>query len=463
MVGFPTKTSPCREGSATIPPPQSLVMLRERGNAMHRVFYLGLISFALSACTQAELNRRHAFLGKHVGSPPTASISVFPLAVPPSAARQITSLSDRGQAAFINALAEDTNSATQLRGAVATALGTPIAVGRDSRRQNRRLVISVLKENGFEPGDRISDLRLKLTLKDKNTAQILGWNRFETQYETVTLGEISREQSLEREASVTAAPPGVSAITQLAGSIAAREAITEEQNLRQRRVTLGGRVEPDSLTLIMEGVTGIDLVGTASVDVNLAIKKSITEEVHSFSMVDGKPRMLVGVDRRPTNSCPIEAKVSGNYTVRKILSGARTIPEGDDTVEYINTEISSETPVTLATPSAPPVFRLVESANFKGEEIWTKGPSDSRSSQMNIRSNREAVALLNWIYQQVESGETRPSINGWTFRVVDTSEDGDGPLDEERDFLQSDLKKFATVMRPSIKCANRSSKSKTAS
>lgn len=391
-----------------------------------------IVGISLAACTQPELNRRYASLGSpsdvKVGEEPEASFYLTPLPVPPSKSQTITALSDQGQAAYIEALASQGLSPAQLRAALAQALAKPASINVNLLKQTRRLVVSVLKDANFEPGDRIHELRLTLTMgvpgqngvpPRSNKAEFLNWNRLETQYQTVDLGSIKLEKGIESSAEISAVIPGVSEISNLGGSITGSRAVTEEQNLRQRYVALAGRIEPKMLTIYMEGVNGIDLVGTSTADVSLKIEGGYQQEVHSFSQAGGAAKLSRGTITGPRSTCPVYAQIGGSYVVRKILgAGHRTTPEGDDHVVYLKRDIVSNAPIKLMTPSFQSLAMVIDSSD-SNHQIWVKRPNDPEFREALLVSLSSAIGLAEWISNRLLAGQPLQFSDGTRVALFD--------------------------------------------
>lgn len=358
---------------------------------------LTALSIILISCTNYELSRRHSrIIDAERTTEATASINVDSFPIPNRAPLTVLGLSERAQAAFVEALAEKSVSASELRSELAQAIRGRNGPNLAQHRARRRLVISVFQENGFEPGDRVSEVSLNITMDDR-TQKFLSWDRFAAQSELVELGSIRRTDSTERslDAGVTSALPNFPISPTLEGSISNTEGVTEEQTLRRRRLVLAGRLAQDgeTLSILMEGVTGIDLTGNATVEVDLR-----TGEVGSLNVVrftNGAVKDLAGkvtfvpalsdaTLRYAKKACPVVATITGEYTVRKIAKSgaffggeARTNQEGDDTIALQRHTIGPDR-VTLGS--------AVKSRRFQ------IGDLRDDSVSFNIESGRGAAA-----------------------------------------------------------------------
>jgi hypothetical protein len=303
----------------------------------------------LTGCFHGGVSDRYRQLTQTEGeNPPERGVDVSVFTTPASGGGSPTifNLGDTGQAAYIKALADKTQSDDALTAAVARPLAASSGntLDRNFLRQQRTIVISVIDRN-FGPADRID--RLEATFEilgdDDNSgssfnpdATFRSWNLFQTQYETVDLGTISSTTTTSLGANLSSDLPQIAEIIELGIDGKLEASRNEEAKLNRRYVKLGGNLTPSRLTVLQEGVTGIDLAGTSQIRVTLHLGPGRPVTVTQFTPKNGeRPAALSdGQWVYPFNSCPVLARVSSKARLRVVHDGASTIPEGDDVISY---------------------------------------------------------------------------------------------------------------------------------
>lgn len=261
---------------------------------------------------------------------------------PPKAESQpsILALSPQGQKALIDALS-NTQSASNLFSELARNFARDDSTSLiDRTKFHKRIVVSVADDPQamLHPADRISDITI--TLSDLQNARFESWDRFSTQYDTVDLGKLSLVQNRQLELNLTGQAPAPAAA---GGSIdyTASHNQNEEVSLRQRYVVLTGTLTKDNATLTEQGVVGIDLIGTSTIDVDVAVPAlaggEYTVALGALSE-KGKwlPQDKITLNwqelRVPRTCDAVTFMLSARYVIRKVQQNADTITESDDEV-----------------------------------------------------------------------------------------------------------------------------------
>lgn len=379
-----------------------------------------LFSLILGACTNYELSRRYSkIVTVEQSAVADVDVAAFPIASSPPTS--VTSLSDRGQAAFIEALATKTSSASAFRSELAEAIRGAPKPDLALERERRRLVLSVFPRDGFEPGDRISEVVVNLKLK-REEQKFLSWDRFEAQDELVELGKITRADTTTRSLSsgATTSLPSFPIGAEIAGSLQNVEGITEEQVLRQRRIVLGGSLKPNQISLLMEGIAGIDLVGNATIQVDLRTGEKDNQAVFVFSNINKKPTLARRTLTYPTSACDVVAEMRGHYVVRKIaLTGwpfggeARTNQEGDDTVDFQKYLIGIKNPesgeidpidVIIFTPKEPSVLKIGDVRNKDQVQYMIEAVAGADLRPIYFTTRENAELFKGWMISELNAG-----------------------------------------------------------
>jgi len=315
---------------------------------------LAVVAAVLSAACAStpELTRRYAEIRPDQGaSGLRANVSVFSLPIPSPGSRSMFELGSSGQTAFINVARDRTVSMRDFAEALGTRIpATPAAPGIDATRIRRRLVFSLSPE-GLGPADRIDRLLLTLTLTSPTYGsapawRFASWDRFVTRYETIDLGDLSLSRKREFSASLGELPAGTGGAEIGAAAKLSRN-LEEELELRQRYVAATGTLSERSASIYQEGVVGIDLTGNSSIDVELAAV-AVSPAVLMARVTDVAPadsgtpqltsaRVVWPATDSRCSAVDIRARLQATYRIRRVLQGAATVVEGDDTISYIET------------------------------------------------------------------------------------------------------------------------------
>jgi hypothetical protein len=271
----------------------------------------------------------------------SVELTSFTTDVPADSQPLLLKLSDRGQSAFIDAAAKDPDKTKTLL----LALSGKKAPGakRDFSLFERRVVLTTDPVN-FRPGDRIAETKIIFELI--GDADFVSWSRFANEFGEVDLGTISLTQGNTFNAELSATVPAAGPLTNIGGTLTntSTRSLTEQMPLKRSFVKISGALTPRDARLTQRGDVGIDLSGTAAMDLDIRIREVSKQEELIFAFSDlykddklvqaSDVRVSVENVRLPAQACPVRAKVYLESTIRKVVSGADTIIEGDDNVVF---------------------------------------------------------------------------------------------------------------------------------
>lgn len=396
-------------------------------------------SFLLAGCPnqiRPELTNRYATLSNPTTAEPVItsalSVTTTPSESKPKAGAPITELGERGQAALITALAKyrDTNNNPVKPDDMLKLLGQQWtkqqakAVLNDTSLMTRkvRLVINV-KSDQTNPGDRIAKVDNVISLQPYNGSSesplFKGWDKYETKHGEVDLGKITHTQSNKRTAS-TKVDIGniISEISPLELSSESNAGLQEELTLARRYIVLGGILGDYEATLFQEGTSRIDLAGAIAVDVTIGLLGE--PDAASVTTFKADSATAAGTFGRYSQylpyACDVKAKLATTAVVRKIITGANSIAEGDDTIKLVTTS-DLDNPYRVIIPRSD-----IEKIYF--QVLFTSGPDneavpveskpygDGVQSPMNFTSYPQAMAFMRWLQARMRPGATQGAVKG---------------------------------------------------
>jgi hypothetical protein len=242
----------------------------------------------------------------------------------------------------------------------------------------KRIVFAVGKKSGIRgnkpivgPADRISDLAVKLEMeaivdpatgKGSPEVEFASWDKFDTKYDSVDLGKLTRTHGTSEELTVSASPRTVP--VGASAKVSETRSLQEETPLKQRYIALSGHIEPDGgkAVLRQEGQVGIDLTGTFSVDFDIRIKHEkakhwrvavigpLVKESKEGKAGKAGPADPVDVKvdfawvKFKNTADPIKCRLSYDYTLRHVVGEERELAEGLQSVTYLSGSGKAEGP-----------------------------------------------------------------------------------------------------------------------
>lgn len=367
-----------------------------------------ILLLLVAGCWGPEITRRYKSATWATTDKSFVDVSAFVVAPPSSAAPQpaVLQLSAQGQKALIEALAANASDNSKLFTQLSGRFGGDESSSTiDQTRYHKRVVLSVVRnaDTLYSPADRISGLTI--SLYDLTNGSFVSWDRFSTQYDTVDLGRLTLAKNNQIDLKLTGqAPAGAAA--PLGGSLdyTTSHNQSEEVLLRQRYVVLTGTLNSKQATLTEQGVMGIDLVGTSTVDV----------DVTTDAMPPGNYVAVLGPLRRknkwtppdqiivnwkefifPKSCAPMTFTLRGHYTVRKVENNDDTMTESDDRVVFLRGTTPPSNPIVLVGSKelAALVWRVVspDDAEVSFEDLQKR--------PLHFSSYDQATQFLTWLNQ----------------------------------------------------------------
>lgn len=370
----------------------------------------------ISGCAEPELSRRFETDltdWKDVGKQ-AVKLSYFTTAVTSDSQPFLLKLSDRGQSAYIDAVAKEPEKAKQILAALTGKRSS--GVNRDLSLFEKRLIMTIDPLN-FRPGDRLADTKVRLELV--GDAEFVSWSKFANEFGDVDLGTITLAQgntfNAELSATVPAAGPFTDIGTTLSGS--ATRNLTEVLPLKRSFVKISGALDKKEATLTQRGDVGIDLSGTSSMDLAIRVKEAPKANgyIYTFSGLDAKAepgkdepadpktvRVTIDHVRLPAQACPVKANIFFESAIREVVSGADTVIEGDDTIRYVP-QPPPDKPLTvdLVKPEDIQTLLWVLEVRHSGDTVGIRSDLDPKTSESwataYLGSEGEADELRQWL------------------------------------------------------------------
>lgn len=341
---------------------------------MNRAIFFLLLLVTMSGCVGDQLVTRRFQSMVWDTSPPKDLIKLNVISFdPPStvepAKPAILSLSDRGQASYINAVKDsaDMKKSADLLQLLAKSFPEKEFEGMIDRTTIKKsIVLSVMKTDALQfadgdpitEADRIAKLELRLKRHDEDTwYRLQSWDRLGTVYGTIDLGKIMRESSGSFNAKLSPTLAGDFVGTgEIGGGMSTK--INEELTLKARPIEVSGTLTPAEGVIIQQGGMGRDLEGNVSVELSVKLNGSNVNLVELGQLVkeDGTFKKPADVTLKviPTRipylhneGAKVELDVSADYLFRHVKKGKESVIEGDDVVTLYKGKATSEKPLIL--------------------------------------------------------------------------------------------------------------------
>lgn len=354
----------------------------------NRAPLIALLMIGVWGCSTSDkvVGRYKSAVCKTEGSQPTSCTSVLPTAsayavsikTPQSSSPLSgTALPEQAMAAYIDVLGNVKLSPTvkDLRANLtATLAPTSSASGEDVRTVfHRTLVVTVRKEGGFNPADRLeaTDVTIK---PDK--ARFESWDTVATAYTTINAGTVQFTQARGAAESLTVGAPSAAPISGSASATASQtNTKVEGYTAAIQAETLSATVEQNGRALVIhrQGGNNVDLTGNTVINVDMSYAGN-PMSTYVFSVPkykDAKDNWLsakkVTLAVKPVSAVPpdtvIKADVVLVYTLRHVESGDTTYEEKDDKVlELTSQPVTRSVDLIPTREASPPGFGLFATA-----------------------------------------------------------------------------------------------------
>ncbi|CAM4308668.1 hypothetical protein [Corallococcus exiguus] len=328
---------------------------------MRRIIAIAVIAFASTGCP-SKLTRRHSRAISE-GIPKdinrfSLSLFVLPVSQAEPTQKSFFDLDGRGQAAAIEVAGIEGKKERldNVKTLVGMSVKSPVVQGvsrldRPKARLVTNLIHRPFSSGNYDPADRIVWAEVRINLMT-DAYSIIGYDKVDTGYETVDLGKLTRTANWSvagtvgttNEAAATVSPvEGASTSTKTTGGASvtagAGETFGEEVALRRRYTSLAVSLAPNgrSIGILREGISGIDLTGSTTIDLQFRAAKSESTQVFAVE-VPKKADERIGLASGKATYAPCnQFLLSGTATavVRHVHSeDARTISEHDDWVAF---------------------------------------------------------------------------------------------------------------------------------
>lgn len=344
------------------------------------------------------------------------SVSALP-ADRSSGALRIEQLSEAGQAAYIQAMAERASDPAELR----TALAAPIAQSAgapstfsDSSAPRLRFVLGLFPTAGWPaPGDRLAWAKVTITPLGPagSRARFMSWTQTENAFQRIDVGsvittradQVTAETGLDVAKALTGAKVGVESKVTL-----------EEKADIEDVVGIAAAIRNGVATIVQYGGWRQDLIGNATFDATVEVPPQDTQlrtfTTHSDLRSKRGPDpatawtapaelMLGRRFVRTSRPAPLCARVAIDFVVRHVTKGERTFSEANDRVQFLRGATSSIQEV--ASPIIPETWNIAAPGQTPAGEpaprlLQFRG-SDGDDQVLAFTDKGEALAFLQWL------------------------------------------------------------------
>ncbi len=294
----------------------------------------------------------------------------------------------------------------------------------------KRILAMNLPNGDFSLADRIAYLSYSFTV---DTEEIIfeKWDKYETEYRTYNIANISNTNSLSltggfsatSATSKTSAPFADSASVTPSLSATTSNSVTEAQAVGNRNLEFNGRISDSTIEIEQEGSRDIDLTGNVAVEAQLRFTKPSYEDVSVFNNL-----FTGGVANEPTNVTlniievkipnrdkaheDIEAILNAEYWYRHVSNkkGRNTFFEWDDKVKMYVGNIANQSETLLRVKDYLPNFlnlKIKDPKSQKEDYLRLKKVSDgeTKNAPRVIFSDYTAAdGFRSWLNQLVYNG-----------------------------------------------------------
>lgn len=363
------------------------------------------------------------------GSWATPAVTVYSFPTAPSATGDagLRDLSDRGQAAFIEAMTKKGAKPDDIRDMLAKPIkakaAQPEAPATVEGSYKRTLVANVTKGWSAKPGDRLVWTWIYMepinfvfdgyTVVATDT-QVLNIEQVTNATTASLSAQLGRTNSDTTGSTTTGSPTSNTLSRVLGGSAGLNGSLTNTYTttatINQQYVKLGADIMPDGLRIYRESERNLDVAGNTIIALTVRVDPNklrdagfaSTMRVTALEVLDeqrafrkaGAVKFEASLNETPPR-CDLQANVTLFYQIRRVRDG-RSYLEGEQDVDYI-TDQSAALPVTIV-----PAGELTK-------PTWNVFPQDQRASPIRVKdafgrkwplaftSYEQASALAAWM------------------------------------------------------------------
>lgn len=433
----------------------------------YRIFRVGclvaVMALVISGCNYSgKITRRYKKISKdEIGCKITDYVTVDATYIekesPSPAPVSLASLSERGQVAFMRALAakEPTTAGflEKLRSELTLNVEKKTPDIIDYTRISKRLSINIDKKK-FDYGARIDGIKIVIKVTDPNF-YIRSCNRTMSEYMVIDQGKLAYsntnsleatanagltgsttstgglsakntesikdgDETLGSERTITNGISNVGTTTQgINGKFVASRTMNEEVQLKQRLVALSGFVKNNELHLLEEGISGIDLNGTISADIVAEYLNDVAvDKIYNFSGLftpagvaqpQGTPTVRENFIQYINVTNDISATITYEASYRKIDRRAKTISEADDHITQLTGKTGgagcAATSFVLIPKEAlrPKTWSLMYTPAAGGAALPLHIENAGVSGELVFNSLSNATEFVRWLKTQVST------------------------------------------------------------
>jgi hypothetical protein len=361
-------------------------------------------------CRDQQGNTCH----KHI---PDVDVSVVFSPAPKPAVKTGADLTERAQAAFIDALSQKSKTPEDLRKNFDARIGNGAeSILRSVTSFDGALIITVSEVGPFNSADRLERTEVEIKL---DQARIRSWSAVETAYTRVNAGTIQSSFQKGGELGVSAPPTLPVGIT-AKGSFKADRSEQLTASLRIDDVT--PMLDPinGSIRIIRHGGFGLNLTGNTLLHATFEPKPEYTAYPELFSVITtdengwlapGKLKLNAQTTRVPRGMGDITGTITLTYIIRHVAKGDKTYEEGDDIVEMITTRKVQEHIALIPSEKIQhQTFGLnSNSGDFIGQPLYIHRPQRIDDSPLCFDDYGSAQDFLDYLNRP---GAVRPETIG---------------------------------------------------
>lgn len=323
---------------------------------MKQVTVYLLILLTLSACHRAGPGLVAQRYEKATYAPPTENdaedyVSIetasYPVtAAPPPRQKGLFDLSDRGQEAYITALAGKEKDADGLIARLTTPLESKQPANEnkiDKTGLSRKLVFSIkIGEAKRKPANRIERIDLALKLSGTNDIKFLTWDKIVTESQVVDIGKLTFGETTSFSIAPEISLAG-DVLGKLGGGGWSHSRTAQEEVTIKDRYVISGTLSDKKAILSVKGVTNVDLSGNLIVDIEFKADSPGELGIITFGDLfdNGEPetdikKIKIGYKHAlyPNLCDAVKGDLEYSFVFREVTEGHETVPEGDDTVVF---------------------------------------------------------------------------------------------------------------------------------
>ena len=354
--------------------------------------------------------------------------------VAPKVAKNVFTLSDHGQEAYINSLASIDKDSKKLQSDLPNSLDPPDKNAPVTNTKfTKRLLFSIRDATPFE-ADRITRISITIPLQVTGTIHITNIAGLQTEYASINTGTVSLSNALTlglsgsigytggKTNSTTNTDYGTStnssgvsntsggSSTPTAGvsaNVANTRTFGESVTLNNRYVVLSFSVVGTNLTIYEESVSGVNLIGNVFADVTFETENPTSKSFLTFGELF-KGRTPVSVDSLPIDySFVVDPSIEKDLVipyqcearVRHVKQHYRTTLESDDVISYAEGTVvtGKELKILTIKENVSKDFDIEDSVKQAYDRLMICDNITKQSTIMHFNDYYQALNFYKWL------------------------------------------------------------------